>query len=109
MGWSFRLVLIVCVAYTGCAPVGSRSVGVDQYGCEELPPDTFTATGVDANFAQSTFGKIVTGDIDIKTQPYVVSLASEVARNSHARGKARCLALRRDKFTPAQAMYLGKV
>lgn len=106
MGWLFRLALIVCVAYTGCAPVGSRSVGIDQYGCDELPPDTFTAAGVDAHFAQSTFGKIVTGDIDIKTQPSVVSLASEVARNARARDRVRCLALRRDKFKPAQTIYL---
>jgi len=48
---------------------------VDQFGCNEPPPDVFTSVGIDADFAQSKFGKIVTGDINLRTNPEVISLA----------------------------------
>ncbi|HRI38445.1 MAG TPA: hypothetical protein PLO50_07810, partial [Nitrospira sp.] len=78
----------------------------DKFGCKEPPPDTFTSAGVDAHFAQSTFGKVVTGDVDIKTNPSVVSLASQAVMNARVRDNIRCLAINRDKFNTAQAIYL---
>lgn len=78
----------------------------DKHGCKEPPPDTFTSAGVDARFAQSTFSKVVTGDVDVKIHPSVVSLASNAARSAHLRDYLRCLAINRDKFNTAQAIYL---
>lgn len=100
------LVLIVCLAYTGCAPVGVPPGAEDKYGCQEPPPDTFTSAGVEAHFAQSTFSKVITGAVDIKTNPSVVSLASHAIRSARIRDKIRCLAINRDKFNTAQTIYL---
>lgn len=35
----------------------------DLEGCSPPPPDVFTKVGVDINFAQSTYGKVVQGAI----------------------------------------------
>lgn len=106
MGWPLRLAVAVCFAYPGCAPVGTAPGGLDTYGCEEPPPDTFTSSAVDVHFAQSMISKVANGSIDIKTNPSVVSLASQAIKDARLRDKIRCLAIKRDKFTPAQAMYL---
>lgn len=90
----------------GCSPKPVPTGGEDKYGCKEPPPDTFTSAGVDAHFAQSTFGKVVTGDVDIKTNPSVVSMASQAVMNARVRDNIRCLAINRDKFNTAQAIYL---
>lgn len=102
----FRLAVAVCFAYAGCSPVGTHPLGEDKHGCTVPPPDTFTSAGIDARFAQSTFGKVVTGDVDVKINPSVVSLASNAARSAHLRDYLRCLARNRDKFSPAQTIYL---
>jgi hypothetical protein len=43
---------------------------------------------------------------DVKTNPSVVSLATQAVRDARIKGHLRCLAINRDKFTPAQAIYL---
>jgi hypothetical protein len=108
MRWPFRLALAICVGFTGCAPVGVPPGGQDKYGCEEPPPDTFTSAGVDIHFAQSTFPKIITGAVDIKTNPSVISSASQAIQSARIRDKIRCLAVNRDKFNAAQTIYLDQ-
>gem|GEM_PF-6635078 len=102
----FRFALAACLASAGCSPRAVSPNSEDKFGCKEPPSDTFTSAGVDAHFAQSTFGKVVTGDIDIKTNPSVVSLASQAVMNARVRDNIRCLAINRDKFNTAQAIYL---
>lgn len=102
----FYIVVTACLAYVGCSPKGVHPGGGENHGCKEPPPDTFTSVGVDARFAQSTFGKVVTGDVDVRTNPSVVSLASKAVIDARIKDYLRCLAISRDRFTPAQAIYL---
>jgi hypothetical protein len=109
MGWRIRIVLSVCIACAGCAPKGVvHPGGEDNYGCKEPPPDTFTSAGVDARFAESMFAKVVTGSVDFKTHPSVVTLASQAVRDARISNYLQCLALKRDGFTPAQVIYQQK-
>lgn len=83
----FRLFLLIftaaCLAGVGCSPKGAvHPDGEDNYGCKEPPPDTLTSAGVDARLAESTFGKVVTGSVDFKTNPSVVSLTSQAVRDA---------------------------
>lgn len=78
-------------------------------GCPQPPADVFTQVGVDATFAQSTYGKVVVGTIDVKTQPQVVTLLSQAVTDTRVKDYLRCLAIRRDKFTPEQAAYLEQL
>ena len=106
MRWSFRLVLVACIACAGCAPKGEVPPhGEDHYGCKEPPPDSFTSAGVDARFSESTYGKVVTGTVDFKTLPAVVSLASQATRDARINNYLQCLAIKRDGFTHAQVIY----
>lgn len=100
------LALASCITYAGCSPKGIQPQGGESHGCKEPPPDTFTSVGIDARFAQSTFGKVVTGDVDVKTNPSVLSLASKAVIDARIKDYLRCLAINRDRFTPAQAVYL---
>lgn len=93
-----------------CAPKAARVTGeTDQFGCKEPPPSVFTAAGIDAEFAQSKFGKIVTGDINLKTNPEVISLASKAVTDSRITSYLRCLAIHRDGYTQEQAAYLEEL
>ncbi len=93
-----------------CNPKPSRITGEpDQFGCQEPPPSVFTAAGIDAEFAQSKFGKIVTGDINLKTNPEVISLASKAVTDSRISSYLRCLAIHRDGYTKEQAAYLEEL
>lgn len=106
------LLLIMLASYiacAGCSPKAELSGDGESYGCKEPPPDTFTSVGIDAHVAQSTFAKVVTGNVDVKTNPSVVSLASKAARDSRTRDFLRCLALNRDKFTHDQVIYLDNM
>ncbi len=105
----FRLIFVACLVSAGCSPRGIPPGAEDKYGCEEPPPDTFTSAGVDVHFAQSMYPKVVIGDVDIKTNPSVVSLSSQAVRDARIRDKIRCLARKRDQFTPTQVMYLDGV
>ena len=79
--------------------------GLDDYGCNIPPESVFTTNGIDISFAQSTFEKVITGDVTFKTNPQVISLASQTVRDAELRTYLRCLALNRDKFTPEQIAY----
>lgn len=106
MGWQIRIVLSACIVCAGCAPKGIvHPGGEDNYGCKEPPPDTFTSAGVDARFAESTFGKVITGSVDFTTNPSVVTLASQAVRDARISNYLQCLSLKRDGFTPAQVIY----
>jgi hypothetical protein len=100
------VILAVTVCLVGC--IGPKPVkqGNDQYGCPIPPPAVFTKAGVDLNFAQSTFKNLVIGTIDIKTHPEVVTIASQASLDGQISEYIRCLALRRDGYSPEQALYL---
>ncbi len=91
-----------------CAPTPQIEMKEDA-GCLRPPPDVFTQAGVDVTFAQSTWGKVVTGELKVKTDPKVVSLASNAATSDRISGYLRCLAIKRDGFTPEQAAYLERM
>jgi len=90
-------------------PVGPVRVVLDDVGCPQPPPDVFSQIGVDATFAQSTYGKVIVGTIDIKTQPQVVALLSQAVSDTRMRDYLRCQAIRRQRFTPEQAAYLEQL
>src|SRR5574337_837619 len=105
----FRLVLVAGLVASGCSPKSVTPGDTENHGCKEPPPDTFTSVGVDAHFTQSTFWKIVMGDVGVKVTPSVVSLASNAARSALVRDYLRCLAMNRDHFSKAQVIYVDSV
>lgn len=80
-----------------------------DFGCNQPPPDVFTKVGIDVHFAKSTFGKIVTGNIDVKSNPQIVTLASKAVTDDRIRSYLRCLAIKRDGYTLEQAAYLERL
>ncbi len=112
MAWARVLrvsILAVCLA-AGCAEeIRPKGPATDQYGCSAPPPDVLKTVGIDAKFAQSTFGKVVTGDINISLDPEVVTLASQAMTDERIRSYLRCLAIKRDGFTPEQQTYLEEM
>ena len=101
-------VLLAMLSLIGCTPIPIESSGED-YGCNRPPPSTFTQAGVDASFAQSTFGEIIVGTIEVETSPAVVTLASKAATDDQIRGYTRCLLIRRDGFSSEQAAYFDQL
>lgn len=103
-------VMFLGITFWACGPkpqVGKTDK--DDYGCKQPPPNVFTSAGVDIEFAKSTFGKVVVGDIKIKTDPQVVTLASKAATDDQILSYLRCLARNRDGFTNAQIAYLEQM
>jgi len=98
-----------CAFIKSGAPPKKHGYGeIDKYGCQEPPPDLFTSSDLDLDFAQSTFGKIVTGEIKVQTQPEVLSLASKAVQEARIRDYLRCLAIKRDGYNLEQAAYLDR-
>jgi uncharacterized protein YjbI with pentapeptide repeats len=93
-----------------CAPVpvSSHKSELDEYGCTVPPPDTFTSTGLDVRFAQD-ITKVVTGEINIKTEPKAQTLITTAANDDRMMGYLRCLMIRRDKFKPEQVAYFEQL
>ena len=75
-------------------------------GCSQPPPDVFTQVGIDATFAQSTYRQVVAGTINVNMQPKVVSLLSQAVTDTRVKDYLRCLAIKRDRYTPEQMAYL---
>ncbi len=98
--------LLLAILFVGCVtPIKHQKLIEEDYGCKPPPPDVFTAAGIDMQFAQSTFGKVITGEINIKTNPQVIALASKAVTDDRIRSYLRCLAIHRDGYTPEQAAY----
>lgn len=89
-----------------CAPtaVGPAPFKADDLGCAIPPADAFTETGVDLDFAQSTFNKIVVGEIKIKTTPQVVDLASATTKDARVAAYIECRE-QKQGWTPEQVVY----
>jgi hypothetical protein len=100
--------MVSLLTLVACGPhvVKNDPITSEDYGCKPPPRDVFTQTGVDIQFAQSTFGKVITGDVSVKTDPKVISLVSQAASDDRLRSYLRCLAINRDKYSQAQAAYL---
>ena len=96
-------ILLLILLLAGC--VKPVQPGGKQFECDRPPADVFTATGIDFQFAESTFGKVVTGDIKVKSNPQVIALASQATIDYRIRSYMRCLAIKRDGFTHEQAAY----
>lgn len=95
------------VFVAACAPKPAPLPGKDPTtGCDRPSASVFTAAGVDLTFAESTFGKIVTGDTRVVVTPQVISLASKAAADDEIRAYLRCLAIKHDGYTREQAAYL---
>lgn len=99
--------IIICIyLWSNCSPKPIPNVNItDQYGCKEPPASAFTAVGIDVDFAQSKFGQIVTGDLNVKTNPEVISLAGKAITDSRISSYLRCLAMHRDGYSKEQAAY----
>lgn len=104
------LLFVLSLLLQACAkPVRPGNVvSAPGTACEVPPPDVFTKLGIDISFAESTYGKIIVGDFNIKTQPDVVTLLSQAASDTRMRNYLRCLTIQRDKYTPEQAAYLER-
>lgn len=102
-----QIIFLLCIFLftTYCVPKPITTNSPSLYGCNEPNPDVFLSAGVDLQFAKSTFNRIITGDIDIKTYPNVISLASKAVIDERIRSYLRCLSIRRDGFTLEQAAY----
>lgn len=105
----YLLLLMVLFVVSCATPVKLQKPIKDDYGCTPPPPDVFTSAGIDIQFTQSTFGKIITGDIDIKTNPQVIAMASKAIMDDRIRSYLRCLAIKRDGYTPKQAAYFDSL
>jgi hypothetical protein len=109
MSYIYAIQAILCIAWliTGCVVPELRVT--DMHGCVQPPSATFRKAGVDASLAQSTFGKVITGELKLSAQPEVISLISAVAQEEDLRAYHRCLAIRRDHFSLEQATYLEQM
>lgn len=105
----FIMVTIACLSFGACRPKPILQPETDNYGCQKPPVDVFTSAGIDVKFAESTFGKVVTGEINIKSDPKVISLASQATGDERIKSYLRCLAIKRDGYTHEQAAYLDRL
>jgi hypothetical protein len=96
------LVIVVCVL---SGRVGEVDPGKVDAGCVRPPPDVFKSVGIDVKFAQSTFKKLTLGEIDVKSDPKVLSLASQAMTDLRIQDYLKCLAIHRDKYTQEEAQY----
>ncbi len=99
------LIPLLILPCQGCFLIKERVGKTDDYNCKEPPPDVFTSVGIDINFAKSKFSKVVTGDIDVKVEPEVISLASKAVTDDRIRNYLQCLSRHRDGFTVEQIGY----
>ena len=98
--------------FVGCIPIIQNIdeyKDIDKYGCVQPPSSIFTSAGIDLHFAKSTFGKIVIGNIDLSSNPQVISLATKAVTNDRIKSYLRCLAIKRDGYTQQQAVYLEEL
>lgn len=100
---------ITILLLIGCAPKHIPAPKEIDHGCERPPEYVFTAAGIDIEFARSTFGKVVTGDISIKANPQIFSLANKAVLDERIRNYLRCLLIKRDGYTPEQALYFDEL
>jgi tetratricopeptide (TPR) repeat protein len=103
---SLKSICIIVLICSACSPKPITRGEPDAYGCIPPPASTFASVGGDISIAQSTIGKVVTGDIKIKTQPEVINLLSKSVVDQELRSYLRCLAINQNKYTREQAAYL---
>jgi len=101
-----KSICLILLIFSACSPKPIARGEPDAYGCIAPPASTFASVGADISVAQSTIGKVVTGDIKIKTQPEVINLLSKSVVDQELLSYLRCLAINQNKFTPEQAAYL---
>jgi len=102
-----NVLFIFSLNFIGCHPKPIIPIipNNDEYGCVQPPSSIFTSAGIDLHFAESTFGKLVVGDIDIHTNPHIISLATKAVTDDRIKSYLRCLAIKRDGYTQHQAAY----
>jgi len=106
---SLLCMLLLILFLQGCLPKPVTPPTPDRYGCQPPPPDVLTSAGIDLQFAQSTFSKVVTGEVNIKTNPKVITFATKAVMDDRIRSYLRCLSIRRDGYTPEQAAYFDRL
>jgi photosystem II stability/assembly factor-like uncharacterized protein len=62
--------------------------------------------GVDATVAQSTYGKLIAGGVDVKLHPDVVSLLSQAMSDARVKEYLRCAAIKAGTLSVEQSIYL---
>jgi hypothetical protein len=99
---------VLAIIILGCEPkpVISPPPTQDTFGCVAPPPSVFTQAGVDITWAKSNFGKVVIGDLSIKTDPKVITLVSQAASDFQITSYLECLARNRDHYNNDQIAYL---
>lgn len=101
-----RSTVWACVACcTFAFSCGPKRVGPSGPCDRPATADVYSRLGLELSFEQSTFGKVVAGEFDLKTNPQIVNLLSAAARDSDMRAYVRCRALR-DGFSRDQAAWL---
>lgn len=91
------------VIFFACAPTAQVNRNVPKV-CDQLPPDVFTSAGINIDIT-GQYAEIVSGKININTNPTVVSLASKAAADARIRDHLRCLAKHRDGYSDDQVAY----
>jgi len=106
VGWLIiRIVIPQPIPVPAAVPAPSV---VSDDGCPRPDSVVLTKVGVDLSLASASYAKLALGKIDVKTDPGVIDLVGKVSRDAEMRDYLRCLALRRDRFTPEQAAYLER-
>jgi|SaaInl8_200m_RNA_FD_contig_81_665631_length_4491_multi_4_in_0_out_0_5 hypothetical protein len=80
-------------------------VVIDEYGCSPPPAGALTDAGVSLEFAQSTYGEVVSGAINASEAPHIISLASQASLDDRIKKYIRCVYEKRDGYTEDQAAY----
>ena len=103
---SFLLIAII----SGCSPKAVHpEKDKDDFGCNPPPPDVFTSSGIDIKFAELTFNKVLTGKVNIKTDPQLLTLTSKALTDDRIQSYLRCLSIKRDGYTREQAVYFDNL
>ena len=99
------ILLVFCMLAFGCAPKPVITKE-DRYGCKEPPPTIFTSAGIDVSFGSILFRELSLGNVNIKTDPEIISQATELTQHLIVRDYIRCLAMHRDHYDQEQIIYL---
>jgi hypothetical protein len=98
--------LTLYLSTSGCAPE-QVIPKEDKYGCTPPPTGVFTSAGVDISFAEIAYRDIAVRNLNLETNPKIISLANEYAQNNFVRDYMRCLAKNRDGLNDVKSKSLG--
>lgn len=107
---SFFLIASIIAGFVGCAPtsVGPGQVDriSDENPCPRPPANVLKALDFDLDLAVNTLPKIPSGSLGLQTDPKIFKTVSQAVLDSRTAGYVRCLSIKVEGYTPAQAAWL---